>query len=355
MTSQLNGACAVWFCHTFAMEPLELTKEQLVTKLARLSERNAWLEAQLQDIGEVLENMEGDTSNLSALPEQLRHHRDQMAARAEEERESARAAMALKVEELARAHGELRQLDRLKQDFLSLISHELRTPLSVIVGYAGILEDEVGRTSLADQHAFLRNIMTESDKLLILVNNILDMNRLIAGELTLDDREVSFAEITENVVRQMASVAEHKGIRLAVEVPDHLPLLRSDEQRLGQVLSNLVANALKFTPSGGTVTVRACSQPASLRCEVQDNGIGIEAEDVPRLFQVFGQLDPSATRLRGGLGLGLALVRALVTLMGGKVGVLSAVGKGSTFWFEIPWQPPATAPASAVAIRKYVY
>jgi signal transduction histidine kinase len=172
--------------------------------------------------------------------------------------------------------------------------------------------------------------------------------------LTLDHREVSFAEIVQNVVEQFLPAAEGKGVRLDVEAPDALPLLCSDEQRLGQVLRNLVDNAIKFTPAGGVVRVHAETQEGTLLCEVEDTGIGIEHEDAVRLFQVFGQLDPSATRLRGGLGLGLALVRELVTLMGGEVGVRSTVREGSTFWFKLPLRhaPPTDA---AVEIRKHVY
>jgi signal transduction histidine kinase len=333
------------------MPPTDPTPPELLAEVQRLRARNAWLEAQLSDVDRMLERFIGRPGTPSSLPEQRRKRQVQAAT---EERDSAQAAMAVKVAELARAHAELRQLDQMKQNFLSLISHELRTPISVIVGYAGILADDVGAVSPPEQREFLRKIMDEADKLLSLVNNILDMNRLLTGELTLDHREVSFAEIVQNVVEQFLPAAEGKGVRLDVEAPDALPLLCSDEQRLGQVLRNLVDNAIKFTPAGGVVRVHAETQEGTLLCEVEDTGIGIEHEDAVRLFQVFGQLDPSATRLRGGLGLGLALVRELVTLMGGEVGVRSTVREGSTFWFKLPLRhaPPTDA---AVEIRKHVY
>lgn len=329
------------------------TVEELLVELEALRARNASLEGQLNEIEQVLEHFLGSPANLLNLPEQLRGRQVAVATRASEERASARAAMTQKVEELARAHAQLRQLDRMKQNFLSLISHELRTPISVIVGYAGILEDEAEAISPDQQHAFLQKVSDEAEKLLALVNNVLDMNRLITGELTLDTREVSFAEIVGNVTRQLGPVAEHKGVELVVQVPDGLPLLLSDEQRLGQVLHNLIDNGIKFTPPGGKVWVRAQAAEGHLRCEVQDTGIGIEQEDAARLFQVFGQLDSSATRLRGGLGLGLALVRELVTLMGGTVGVFSTLEKGSTFWFQVPLTSPSSATASSLEARKH--
>lgn len=308
------------------MEQPGQTTEKLVDEVARLRARNAELESELAKIEAVIRRAVG------------------VHARETVERETARVALADLVEELARAHLQLSRLDEMKQNFLSLLSHELRTPISVILGYASILADELGNAVPPDQAEYLRHITEESDKLLALVNNVLDMNRLLTGEMTIDRREVALAEVAQNVVERLRQDAEAKGVRLASQVSEDLPALFSDEQRLGQILHNLVENAVKFTPAGGRVTILAHRTDDSIVCEVEDTGVGIADADIPRLFQVFGQLDPSATRLRGGMGLGLALVRELVVRMGGSIGVRSHLERGSTFWFMLPIQGVGTRP-----------
>ncbi|HEY9721357.1 MAG TPA: PAS domain-containing protein [Oscillatoriaceae cyanobacterium] len=230
----------------------------------------------------------------------------------------------------------LRAIDRMKDEFLSVLSHELRTPINAIMGFGSILDDEIAGPLNARQHDYLGKILNGSDVLLALVSDLLDMSRIQANKLVLDCHALDFGAATQKILDGMAPLAEHKHQRLVSRVPSALPHVIGDAQRLGQVLTNLIGNAIKFTPDGGVITVQACAVEGAVRCEVHDTGVGIAAEDIPRLFQRFTQLDSSSTRAAGGTGLGLSICRALVEAMGGEIGVESKPGEGSTFWFTLP-------------------
>ncbi|MDB5099485.1 MAG: hypothetical protein JWM80_3906 [Cyanobacteria bacterium RYN_339] len=231
---------------------------------------------------------------------------------------------------------QLEQVDRMKDEFLSILSHELRTPINAIMGFGSILDDELEGPLAPTQHTYMRKILAGADALMALVNDLLDMSRIRAGKFALDPRPIRLPEIVAAVVANLEPLADQKQLQLVNEVPEELPMQRADEQRVAQVLVNLLGNAIKFTPAGGTIIVRATRRDGRIRCEVQDTGIGIAPGDIPRLFQRFTQLDSSNTRRAGGTGLGLSISKALVEAHGGQIGVQSELGKGSMFWFELP-------------------
>ncbi|MFN3430720.1 MAG: PAS domain S-box protein, partial [Candidatus Sericytochromatia bacterium] len=199
----------------------------------------------------------------------------------------------------------LKEADQLKDQFLSILSHELRTPINAIMGFGSILGDELAGPLNPKQHHYVSKILSGADTLLGLVNDLLDMSRIQAGKFTLEPGDTSFQDVASEVLATLAPLAGLKHQQLVNEVAPGLPTFVADARRLGQVLTNLVNNAIKFTPEGGTVRVRAILEGATLRCEVEDTGIGIAEEDLPKLFQRFGQLDMSHTRAASGTGLGL--------------------------------------------------
>jgi PAS domain S-box-containing protein len=230
----------------------------------------------------------------------------------------------------------LQQVDRMKDQFLSILSHELRTPLNAVLGFASILDDELMGPLNPNQHHFLGKIMNGTEVLLALINDLLDMSRIQAGKFALQPAPMDMAAVVREAVDQLAVLADRKGHTLTLEVPPGLPPITADAQRVKQVLINLVGNAIKFTPEGGRIVVRVAETPTHLCLQVEDNGIGISPDDLARLFHPFTQVDDSNTRAAGGTGLGLSISRALVEAHGGALNVESEPGRGSTFWFTLP-------------------
>lgn len=232
----------------------------------------------------------------------------------------------------------LQQNERHKDEFLSVISHELRTPLNYITGFGSLLEDETVGTLTEEQHNCSRKILLGASRMLTLVENLLDASRMSAGQFKVVPTEVAFGELVEEVLNTFAPQAQEARIELGAEL-DALPPVFLDPQRIIQVLSNLVGNALKFTPPGGRISLKAFAVGGTLRTEVSDTGLGIAEEDIPKLFQRFRQLDMSATRAAEGTGLGLVITKSIVEAHGGEIGVESEIGKGTTFWFSLPLAP----------------
>jgi PAS domain S-box-containing protein len=217
-----------------------------------------------------------------------------------------------------------------KSRFLAAMSHELRTPLNSILGFNQLLDAESAELS-EKQRRYLHHIDVNGRNLLSLINEVLDLSKVVAGEMEIAIAEIDLAGVvmaTTDAVRPLL-----RGHVLEVDVAAGL-LVRADHRRLGQALTNLLANAIKFTPDGGRIAVSARPAGEFLEVAVTDDGIGIPAADQARLFQEFSQLD--AGRRAGGTGLGLALTKRLVEAMGGSVGVASRVGDGSTFTLRLP-------------------
>ena len=236
------------------------------------------------------------------------------------------------------------EASRLKSEFLANMSHELRTPLNAIIGFGELLRDE--EVSPAERRDYLGDILTSGRHLLGLINDVLDLAKVEAGKLEFFPEQIACAALVNEVVNVVAPIAAAKrmGIEVAVD-----PALEGgvflDPMRLKQVLYNYLSNALKFTPGGGKVVVRLRPQGEDcLRLEVEDNGPGIAAGDLDRLFVEFQQLESGANRSHEGTGLGLALTRRLVEAQGGSVGVLSQPGRGSVFNAVLPLRAVVPAP-----------
>ncbi|MET1058466.1 MAG: ATP-binding protein [Nocardioides sp.] len=237
--------------------------------------------------------------------------------------------------QLAAARDAAMEASRLKSEFLATMSHEIRTPLNGVIGLNELLQ----RTGLTDdQRRLAEGVQGAGRTLLGVINDILDFSKIEAGELELEEVDFEVRRILDQTAAMLAESAGERGIGLSVSVDDEVPdRLVGDPTRLGQVLSNLIANAIKFT-SAGEVKVRAHvagedPDGVLLGVEVVDTGIGIRQDQMDRLFEPFRQADASTTRTHGGTGLGLAISRQLVTAIGGDIGARSTPGEGSTFWF----------------------
>ncbi|PSN16250.1 hypothetical protein C7271_20360, partial [filamentous cyanobacterium CCP5] len=243
--------------------------------------------------------------------------------------------------ELNRINAELMRATRLKDEFLANMSHELRTPLNAILGMTeGLKEGVFGSVTLSQQHT-LGAIEGSSHHLLALINDVLDVARMEAGQVQLDCRAIAVADLCESSLMFVQQQALKKQIVIRLEIP-RLPLLWADERRLRQVLINLLDNAIKFTPAGGLVTIRASqhnqgTQPW-LRIAITDTGIGIAPEHMGQLFQAFVQVDSALNRKYEGTGLGLSLVKKIMNLHGGNVTVTSQEGRGSCFTLDLPYR-----------------
>jgi PAS domain S-box-containing protein len=240
-------------------------------------------------------------------------------------------------EQLRHANAELDRASRLKSEFLATMTHEIRTPLSGVIGMTDLLFD----TDLSPQQLeFTKTIRTSTEALLTIINDVLDLSKIEAGRLALEQTEFTLATILEDVTDMLGAKVRAKGIELATIMAPNLPThVIGDAGRLRQVLLNIMSNAVKFTDHG-EVVVRVTEEPAApgastLRFTVTDTGIGIAPEVQSTLFAPFTQADASTSRKYGGTGLGLAICKQLVALMGGTIGVDSTLGLGSTFWFTI--------------------
>ncbi len=240
---------------------------------------------------------------------------------------------------------------RAKSYFLASVSHELRTPLNGILGYTQILRREPGLSER--QREGLRVIHESADHLLALINDVLDLSKIEAGRIELQEADFDLPGFVAGVERTIAPRATGKGILFESEVAGDLPAwVRGDEQRLRQVVYNLVANAVKFTMAGGVVFSVQRREADVIRFSVSDTGPGIAAEDLARLFQPFTQVGPQSNSAACGTGLGLAISRSLVERMGGTLNVESRPGWGSRFWFDVALPAATSAPAPAPAPRR---
>ncbi|MBA3461381.1 MAG: response regulator [Deltaproteobacteria bacterium] len=232
---------------------------------------------------------------------------------------------------------EIREASRMKSEFLANMSHELRTPLNAIIGFAELLYDGQVKPSMPEFKEFLGDILTSGRHLLQLINDVLDLAKVEAGRLEFRPEPVDLGKVLEEVTGVVKTTAAAKNIQILTEVDPVLVGLQLDAGRLKQVAYNYLSNALKFTAVGGRVTIRA--QPIAgdrFRLEVEDTGIGVAQGDLHRLFVQFQQLESGKAKRHQGTGLGLALTKRLVEAQGGSVGVTSILGKGSTFFAELP-------------------
>ncbi|QSQ22556.1 PocR ligand-binding domain-containing protein [Pyxidicoccus parkwayensis] len=249
---------------------------------------------------------------------------------------------------LAQANTRLKELDRLKSTFLGTVSHELRTPLASIIGYSEMLAEGLAGALNPEQLLYVRTIVEKGESLLNLISSILDLSQIEAGKLRLAIAPVDLSGVIHTAVSSVAPQAQRKGVELEVKLPPTTqPRLAADADKLRQVVVNLLANAVKFTSSGGRVSVVMSELSAQVelgaqgyRVSVEDTGVGIRQDQFEHIFQSFYQVDGSSTREHGGAGLGLAIVKSLVEGHGGRVSVESEFGRGSRFTVVLPLHPP---------------
>jgi signal transduction histidine kinase len=222
-----------------------------------------------------------------------------------------------------------------KSQFLANMSHELRTPLNAILGYTELILDSIYGDIPEKARATLERIQANGKHLLGLINDVLDLSKIEAGQLILSLTDYSIKDVVHNVYGAVESLATSKNLALKVELPKELPQAHGDERRLTQVLLNLVGNAIKFTDTG-EVAIRTCVADGSFTVAVHDTGPGIAEQDQGKIFEEFQQADSSTTKQKGGTGLGLAIAKRIIEMHGGRLWVESKVGEGSTFSFTVP-------------------
>jgi signal transduction histidine kinase len=293
-------------------------------------------------VGAVVRERETARNALSYYSRDLEHRVRQRTA----ELESANAA--LRAENDVRRHTEQALLqakraaeaaNEAKSTFLATMSHEIRTPIHAIIGFTELqLEGIVGELN-PKQREYQQRVIANARDLLIIINDVLDLSRIEAGEMALRPEEFKVREWLAGLVEQYQVLAQQKGLAFATAVDHHVPLvIEGDPGRLRQIVANLVSNAIKFTESGSVTIFMHRPDDATLHIQVADTGIGIPPDRIDHIFDDFYQVDSSSTRRYGGSGLGLAIVRRMTGVMGGRLSVISEVGMGSTFILAIPVQ-----------------
>jgi signal transduction histidine kinase len=269
------------------------------------------------------------------------HHREILSMFAEHvaaviERAEVLDRLGSRSRELEEANTRLTQLNAMKDVFLSTASHELKTPLTSVIAYAELLDEQGERLNTHQRSDFLHRLRTEAERLMGLIEDILDLTRLESGKMTLKPVSLSPSDIAHAAVETSRPVAAKHEVQIREQFEEGLPQLPLDEVKMGQVISNLISNAVKFSPRGASVTVRTLREPRWVRIDVVDEGPGVGAEEASHIFELFGQGHSGADRPDAGVGIGLHLVKRITELHGGHVGVISSPGEGSTFWVRLP-------------------
>jgi signal transduction histidine kinase len=252
---------------------------------------------------------------------------------------AAQAAVAVEnarlFQEIQEKSQQLELASKHKSQFLANMSHELRTPMNAVLGYTDLILDDIFGEVPAPIRETLERIKTNGHHLLSLINDVLDLSKMEAGQLTLSLGDYAMGEVVHAVVSAVESLAAGKKLAFKAIVPADLPSGRGDERRLTQVLLNLAGNAIKFTDTG-EVSIEARAADGAFVVSVSDTGPGIAEADQQNIFEEFQQADSSSTRSKGGSGLGLSISRRIVELHGGRLWVESVPGEGSTFYFTVP-------------------
>src|SRR5262249_3154112 len=265
---------------------------------------------------------------------------------AQEEQKKLNTDLDTRLDDLARANMALYESDKTKGDFLSTVSHELRTPLHGIIGFSDVLLSSASPLS-EKQARWVANIKTSGQQLLTLINDILDLAKIEAGKMELRPEEFAIPEFCDSLLTPFRLPAEKKNIDLHVQYDPNLPTIRQDAGKVRQILTNLISNAIKFTPEGGHVNLRVAPDGDFVVFTVADTGVGIPSDEHDRVYEKFRQAGRSTlTREHEGTGLGLSIVRELCGLLGGEVSLKSDLGRGSTFTVRFPQTLPGSADRS---------
>jgi signal transduction histidine kinase len=238
-------------------------------------------------------------------------------------------------DEIQEKSRQLAEASQHKSQFLANMSHELRTPLNAILGYTELIADGIYGETPEKVQAVLKRVESNGRHLLGLINDVLDLSKIEAGQLKLTLADYSIKDVVRGVYSALEPLATKKSLNLKVAVPDNVPGAHGDERKLTQVLLNLVGNAIKFTDQG-EVAINVVAENGSLSIAVRDTGPGIAPADQARLFEEFQQADNSITKTKGGTGLGLAISKRIIDMHGGQIILESSVGRGSTFKVALP-------------------
>ncbi len=239
-------------------------------------------------------------------------------------------------QELVEKRKAVEKASQLKSEFLANMSHELRTPLNAVIGFSDLMMDEVPGKINDEQRECLGDILGSGQHLLNLINDVLDLSKVEAGKIELKLQDLNLAAVIADVAKTVEPMLDDSKHKLEVSVEEGLPQVRADRSRLKQIFLNLLSNAIKFTPPGGKLAIEASSAGDLCQVSVVDNGIGIKKGDRERIFEVFTRAETLSDAKKEGSGLGLALTRHLVEIMGGRIWVESEYGKGSRFTFTLP-------------------
>ncbi|MBW1868974.1 MAG: response regulator [Deltaproteobacteria bacterium] len=315
-----------------AMEILNQIWQGINTALSNLfaSEETRELAEQLLSKNQELE---AQTEELQAQTEELQAMSDELQQRSEELQEQ-------NVELEAQRH-QVEEANRLKSEFLSNMSHELRTPLNSVMALSRVLIMQSKEKLSEEEAGYLEIIERNGKRLLSLINDILDLSKIEAGKMDLSPRSFSLGGTIEAIMENLGPISGDKGLEMIQEISPDLPRIESDEERVHQILQNLIGNAVKFTDEG-SVTVSAKCDEETFYVRVQDTGIGISEKDLSRIFEEFRQVDGTSSRQYEGTGLGLAIANKAARILGGGIIVESTLGKGSTFSLTLPilWKGP---------------
>jgi signal transduction histidine kinase len=257
------------------------------------------------------------------------------------------SAWAGRARELEADNVKLSDLNRMKDVFLGTASHELKTPLTSVIAYAELLDDHEGKLSRDQGREFVGRLRAEAQRLLGLIEDILDLSRLESGKFALKPRQLDISEVVRGAIETTRPMAQKYGVVVKSELQADLPALTVDEVKIRQVLVNLIVNAIKFSPRDTPVQLSARVDGTYVRVEVTDRGPGIAPDSTTHIFELFGQNVSEDADARGGLGIGLHLVKRITELHGGHVGVNSRPGEGSTFWIRLPLAPEMVATGTA--------
>ena len=274
-----------------------------------------------------------DITELTRSRTELAHERDNLELKVEERTLKLRESL----ERIEETNLRLDEVSRHKSRFLSSMSHELRTPLNAILGFADLLHGQFFGDLNEKQLVYVGHIDNSGKHLLELINDLLDMAKIDAGAMELELEEIPTDELTEAVVSMMSTQFRKKQLRVETILDPALPVVSVDPRKCKQIIINLLSNAIKYTTEKGKIELRVSLHGESkMKVEISDTGVGIEPDELDKIFSEFHQADHVRDEQLGGTGIGLALTRRLVELHGGELGVESEVGKGSTFWFILP-------------------